>query len=301
MNDSKGLVSVIITTRNRCKLLRRAIESVVNQTYKDIEIVVVDDFSTDNTRMVCEAYSVKYVYISKSESRGGNHARNVGISSSTGIYIAFLDDDDYWMPTKIQRQVALMESSDCSFVYCGMCIEDVQENGNVTISAKRLNKRLRGNLSKRIFVTICTTTSCIMIKRALVDDIGTFDENLGFWQEYELIVRAAQKTDILFVDEHLVVYRNDRFDKCRLTNKYYEWLKAAEYVECKHRQLIEKMTLAYTLLHKTLLYRERYNRAVKSGLNGIALINLFKFSLLYTPYFVYDRLKEIFGCTYIGR
>lgn len=294
----EGKVSAIITTRNRCNLLARAIESVVNQSYQNIEIIVVDDASTDSTRQVCESYNVKYIYIPQVESRGGNYARNLGIANSSGDYLAFLDDDDYWLPAKIQKQVELIEDKQCGFVYCGMKIENVDCNGDVSYDIKNINNRLCGDLHKRIFVTICTTTSCILLRRSLVDSIGGFDESLGFWQEYELTIRAAQITPIYFVDDYLVVYRKNRFDKNRLTNKYYDWLKAVSYVENKHKCLIDKLSIVYKILHRSLVYRERYNRAAISGLKLVAAVNLLKSGIIYTPYYLYDKIKCKLGYTY---
>lgn len=83
-------VSAIITTHNREGLLKRAIESVLNQTYKNLECIVVDDNSTDNTREVCNQFPVNYIYIPKEETRGGNYARNLGIKAASGDYCAFL-------------------------------------------------------------------------------------------------------------------------------------------------------------------------------------------------------------------
>ena len=107
----KKIVSVVITTKNRKDLLLRAINSVRNQTYKEIEIIVVDDASTDGTREICENMDdLVYVYIPLNESKGGNYARNLGIKTANGEYIAFLDDDDYWEVSKIQKQTLLLPS-----------------------------------------------------------------------------------------------------------------------------------------------------------------------------------------------
>ena len=101
-------VSAVITTHNRCELLLKAIESVKNQTYKNIEIIVVDDASSDSTLDKCRILDgIKYIRINT--SKGGNYARNVGIKNSSGHYIAFLDDDDEWYPTKIEKQLGLFD------------------------------------------------------------------------------------------------------------------------------------------------------------------------------------------------
>ena len=88
---SPALVSAIITTHNRCELLVRAIESVLSQTYSELECIVVDDASEDETPEVCKRYPVIYIQIPKEESRGGNYARNLGIKASKGAYCAFLE------------------------------------------------------------------------------------------------------------------------------------------------------------------------------------------------------------------
>ena len=100
------LVSAIITTHNRKDLLKRAIDSVFAQTYPNIELIVVDDASNDGTSEMCDDNRINYIFIPKLESHGGNYARNLGIKASKGEYCAFLDDDDYWLPTKIEKQVA---------------------------------------------------------------------------------------------------------------------------------------------------------------------------------------------------
>ena len=101
-------VSCVIITHNRIDYLKRAVNSVVNQTYQNIEIFVVDDASDDGTEVYGEELKEKgitYIRIEKNESKGGNYARNIGIQYSSGDYVAFLDDDDYWLPDKIERQV----------------------------------------------------------------------------------------------------------------------------------------------------------------------------------------------------
>ena len=106
------LVSIVITTHNRPTLLKRAIDSAVGQTYPKTEIIVVDDASEKETQAVCSQYkNIKYYYIPKEESKGGNHARNLGIKASSGKYVSLLDDDDYWKPEKIEKQAHLTQES----------------------------------------------------------------------------------------------------------------------------------------------------------------------------------------------
>ena len=107
-----SLFSAIITTRNRKELLEKAIESVLSQTVKDVECVVVDDASEDGTKETYEKDPrIVYVRIDAKDSRGGNYARNQGIAHATGEFLTFLDDDDTWASDKLEKQLALYQKS----------------------------------------------------------------------------------------------------------------------------------------------------------------------------------------------
>ena len=106
------LVSVIIPTYNRAKLLKRAIESVLNQTFQDFELIVVDDGSTDDTKEIVKSFNnQKIIYIYQENFGGAALPKNVGIKMAQGKYIAILDSDDEWLPEKLQKQVTLFERS----------------------------------------------------------------------------------------------------------------------------------------------------------------------------------------------
>ena len=181
-------VSAIITTHNRERLLKRAVESVLSQSYPNIEVIVVDDHSCDGTKDYCASVpDINYVYIPPEESKGGNYARNKGISAVTGEYIAFLDDDDYWLPTKIEKQVELIERTKCELVYCGY-LKEVVTKDNVKFSEVYPLLENRGDMSTRILMTIPTTTSNILVTTNALKEVSFFDESLLFWQEYELLI-----------------------------------------------------------------------------------------------------------------
>lgn len=236
------IVSAIITTHNRKELLKRAIDSVFKQTYPNIEIIVIDDASTDGTSEICKDSRIKYIYIQKEESRGGNYARNLGVKVSKGKYCAFLDDDDYWLPTKIEKQVQLIESNDCELVFTGKRNEIVSVSSISYVDYLPTPQKC-GNMKNRIFYTIPSSTSFLLIEKKALLDIGLFDEKLKFWQEYELMIRLAQRKPFLAVEEILGIYRVDIHDNNRLTNKYYEWKKAVKYIRCQHKQLYDNLSL----------------------------------------------------------
>lgn len=267
-----NLVSAIILTHNRKALVARAIGSVFAQTYSNIECIVVDDASSDGTMDVLSARTdIKYIYIPKEESRGGNYARNVGIKAAKGKYIAMLDDDDYWLPKKIEKQVALIEEKACDLVYCGMRPEYVHAGGTITYADWPPREDGQGDLSVKILSRIYLITSGIMVKKDLLDKVGGFDENVRYWQEYELSIRLAQLTDFYAVNECLYVYRIDEQDKNKLTNKFDAWKDSAQYIHKKHRALYQQLPLAAKIDASRLYNGEACNRAKKAGLKFTAL------------------------------
>lgn len=256
------LVSTIITTHNRLSLLPRAIESVLNQTYNDLECIVVDDASDDGTEEYClNRRDIRYIRIPKSESKGGNHARNIGIEASLGEYIAFLDDDDYWLPQKIEKQVKVAVQNQSGFVYCHRMLED--EEGKVLDMKAEflLNPEFVGDLHRKILQTCCCcTSSTMLISKQILITSGLFDESLLFWQDYELTIRLAQKTNFDIVNEALVVYRDVRSDSVRLSNKFAGWPKAVRCILEKHNCLFSGLSIKEFISFQYCVSRDASHR-----------------------------------------
>ncbi len=287
-------VSAIITTHNRLPLLKRAIDSVFGQTYQNIECIVVSDNSVDGTVDYCRHLDgIHFIDIPASESKGGNYARNLGIKAAKGEFIAFLDDDDYWLPDKIERQMEVVQKMNCGFVYCGRKLEIVSSNGTVTFQDELPDIKNRGNMSKRVLYEICTTTSSILVSKDILNAVGLFDETLRFWQEYELCIRLAQITNFYFVPNTLIVYRVDVSDKGRLTNKYYEWWDAVDYIRKKHCKLYSKLSLFERRKSMLLVYKDAYGRAMNSGLEAEGKRIFKKVKLLSSPEIIRDKIKKL--------
>lgn len=291
MEPIKDLVSAIITTHNRCELLQRAIESVFAQTYNNIECIVVDDASSDDTSKICEQYNLKYIYIPKEESKGGNYARNLGIKASKGKYCAFLDDDDYWLPKKIEKQVALINEKDCELVYCGRKLEIIASDDSISYQDLLPSAEHWGDMHKKILWAICTTTTNILAKRSALLDVGLFDEELKFWQEYELTIRLAQRKPFYFVNEVLSVYRVDNNDNNRLTNKYTPWKSSVKYIHRKHKPLYKNLNIIEKMKMWSLFFYDASGRLKNVGRNYSALIaNKIGF-VLHIPYAIMIRMQ----------
>lgn len=253
-------VSAIITTHNRKDLLIKAVESVLNQTYRDIECIIVDDASTDGTESLLKetfnSKKYKYIYITPQETCGGNHARNVGVDAATGELIAFLDDDDEWLPTKIEKQVdKIIKNKSIGFVYCGRIFEtnyDVKSRVKEDINAAKYKE---GDLSKEVLVHVIGVTSTLLVRKKLILQVGGFDETLKAWQEYDLCIRLLQKTRVALVRECLVLYRIIKSDNTRNTNSITKWLDSSSKVEAKYKGLYSQLSpldMSRHQLYKTL-------------------------------------------------
>jgi len=201
-----ALISVIIPTYNRANLISRAITSVINQTFNDYEIIVVDDNSTDNTEeLVKTKFKNKVIYFKHDINLGPAAARNTGIKNSTGEYIAFLDSDDEWLPTKLEKQLNafLNLSPDYGLIYVRSLID---RNGKLVpyLPFEWLPKK-EGDLFESLLRLNFIDTPAVMIKRTVFEEVGYFDETLKCVEDYELFLRISSKFLIKHVDEFLLI------------------------------------------------------------------------------------------------
>jgi glycosyltransferase involved in cell wall biosynthesis len=199
-------VSVIIPTYNRAEFLRLAITSVLNQTFQDFEIIVVDDTSEDHTHEVVSDFSDKRIkYIRHEVNKRVAAARNTGVLNSSGDYIAFLDDDDEWLPRKLQMQVALLEDGPSTLggVYTGFTQID-RSTGQILQQIVH-NRRgdIYNDLLKSNFIGPAST---ILLRRECFDRVGLFDESIEFGEEYDLLIRVSKEFHFECVPECLVTY-----------------------------------------------------------------------------------------------
>ena len=199
-------VSVIIPTRNRSNLLQVAITSVLNQTFQDFEIIVVDDASTDAIAEIVSGFVDDRIrYVRHQIGRGGSAARNTGIRNSNGEYVAFLDDDDEWFPEKLKLQIALLESSPrtVGVVYAGYWIVD---RASGRINGQKIPEK-RGDLSDELLAgNSVGGTSIVLARRECFDRVGLFDETLPSFQDYDLWIRISKEFHFDFIPSPLCNY-----------------------------------------------------------------------------------------------
>lgn len=204
------LVSVIITTYKRSKFLCRAIESVVNQTYEKIEIIVVDDNGKENMQFREDTQneiqlnfpSVNIKLLKNDTNKGACYSRNRGVENAEGNYLAFLDDDDVWHKEKIKKQVQLFDQLDENYGIVA-CYWNIIKNNK----KEKIHKlSYKGNLSKILGMNHYAPTSMVLIKKYFFNEVGGFDIEYKCRQDIELYYRLASICKFDFVEEVLVDY-----------------------------------------------------------------------------------------------
>jgi glycosyltransferase involved in cell wall biosynthesis len=202
INNSNILVSTIIPTYKRADLLPRAIDSVLDQTYKNIEIIVIDDNDPDtkfrsDTELLMNKYKDdrRIIYLKHDINRNGAAARNTGIKNARGEVICFLDDDDWFAPAKIEKQLTcLLANPYYQGVYCGRF-----QNGKI------INSKLSGDLSKAVLLTeFIPGPPTLMIYKQCLEEIGGFNEHYLRHQDSELLLRYFKKFRLYPLEEALV-------------------------------------------------------------------------------------------------
>jgi glycosyltransferase involved in cell wall biosynthesis len=199
------LVSVIIPTYNRAYIVGYAIASATTQTYKNVEVIVVDDGSTDKTAEVVAQFGNKVKYLYKANG-GVSSARNVGINSCGGELIAFLDSDDEWLPDKLDKQVNyLSDNPDFGMVLCDCCLIDSnrQNMGRVT---RRIDLPKDGYILNDVLLKPYLIPSSVLIRKEALNDVGYFDEALRTAEDMDLFLRISRKYKIGLINEPLFNY-----------------------------------------------------------------------------------------------
>lgn len=205
----KDLVTVIIPTYKRADLLKEAINSVIKQTYKNIEIIVVDDndpksvYRKRTEKKINNYFNYENImYIKHSKNKNGSAARNTGIKNSNGKYIAFLDDDDEFLPNKIEKQINLLKNSSKEYVAV-YCRYGRYSNGKKVYESKYDRE---GNLMYDVLRLRSEThiNSTMLIKSAAIKEINGFDTEFDRHQDYEFLIRFFRRYKIKCISSELV-------------------------------------------------------------------------------------------------
>ena len=203
----KPLVSVVVPTRNRARLLQRTLQSVLNQSTGDLEVIVVDDGSTDNPQAISAASDPRVTVLRNPETTGVSRARNRGIAAARGEWIAFCDDDDLWAPTKLQEQLTAAGRASADWAYTGdVNVDDdlrVLSGGPPPDPAAVLALLPRGN-------PLASGGSNVVVRSTILAKVGGFDATLRRTEDWDLWIRIARTGPPAYVPRPLVAYRFHR-------------------------------------------------------------------------------------------
>jgi len=289
------LVSIILPVYNGEKFIERAIRSVLAQTYKYWELIVIDDGSIDKTSEIVKRYlneKVKYLY---QKNSGVSIARNKGIKISNGDYIAFLDCDDVWKPEKLQVQLSkFMENYNVGLIYTDVFI--VTERGKILGKFSQFNYPYSNKVTKKLFLQNFICTSSVIINKEILKKTGLFDPDIKIGEDYDLFFRLSLYTNFYYVDNPLLYYQISEKGLSRNKIKMWEenikildkWLK--KYPELTKilgtKTIKEKKSNLFILLGKEYFENGKFTQAQKTFYKAITYkknikgISLFLLSFL---------------------
>lgn len=208
------LVSVIIPTYNRWPVLKRAVESVLNQSFKDFELIVVDDGSTDETAGELKENShLQYFF---QENKGVSAARNLGVKKSQGKYISFLDSDDEWLSHKLEKQMAFLKTRpDFRWVHG----EEIWIRNGVRVNPMKKHQKGGGDQFSRSLSLCLISPSTVLMEKSLFWENAGFDEAYPVCEDYDLWLKMLRKNPIGFVKTPLIYKYGGHEDQ--LSRKFF--------------------------------------------------------------------------------
>jgi glycosyltransferase involved in cell wall biosynthesis len=268
------VVSVVIPSYNAARYLAAAVDSALNQSFRDVEVIVVDDGSTDDTAAVMSRFASPVQYLHQ-ENRGVAEARNQGIKASRGRYVAFLDADDTWTPEKLYRQVAALAGAlgqrACYSAYtvCSDALEPLAVQRSRRYGSTLEDLLLRGN----VIGNICT----VLCDRALFAEVGGFDPDLSQCADWDMWIRLATLTEFVYLDEPLVNYRQHgsnmsrwpnllERDSLRVLEKGFSLAEVPAAVRARRRAAFGRN---YMVLAGTYFHARRYRDFVRCLLRAL--------------------------------
>ena len=280
-------VSVMVLTYNRSGLLKESINSILNQTFKDFELLVIDNYSTDNTEEVVKSFKDERIKYFKNKNHGLLAVnRNFAIENSNGEFIAICDDDDLWLPEKLERQLKEFEKDEVTGLVCtnGFYFGETDEN---KIMSKPKDEYISFEKMLPRSEIICSSA---MVKKSVLDDIGKFDENPKIFtgEDYELWLRLVQKYKIKYIGEPLVKYR---IHSGALQKEFLAGDKSIKVAKEIYNGLLNKGIIdnnLYDRLSKTLSYEDMLIRLI----NKDSTVNFEK--IIHTKVNISEKIRLMF-------
>ena len=293
-----GWVSVVVPTYNRSDLVLDTLESICNQSFRPIEIVVVDDGSTDDTLNVVrewakqnDSFKTLVVRWVSQTNQGANAARNRGIEEAHGEFIAFLDSDDQWLPQKLAKQITIFRKDNAvGGVYCGMRNVDLNTGEKDEVTPRAYPE---GNLLRQLLIhDVTEATSSWVVRRKCFEQVGTFDISLPARQDWDMWIRLSAKYCIGCIPEVLAELGNHSGERVR-SNPQRE-IVAHQLIFQKYRHLRAKFPLWVSLSARSAMYRRRGRVYFHRGLSKKSAFQMYLLSIIVWP-LTFDTYAALVG------
>ena len=285
-NKYELLISVIIPTINRSGLVCRAILSSYYQSYRNVEIIVINDFSQDDTDLIVPAFikqnklEDRVKYLKNTKNLGNAETRNVGIRNASGQYIAFLDDDDIWFPDKLEKQINEILKTKTKVCFCGQ----IWVEGNKVLQTKL-------DHDTKISFQNGGPTSTWLLHRSVFDTIGYFDSDFPSNVDGEFLVRLNKKYSCCFVDEPLYVHY---YYESQISASNTKKIAGLEMLIHKHYKILNKYELSAAYLKLEIYYllsnQKRFSIVIDSIRSRVTVNNLMILAIMLLPG---DRLSRL--------
>lgn len=283
---SNPLVSVVIPTYNRAHLVCDALNSVVGQIYRPLEILLVDDGSTDQTKQRVNLWwkdlnnkDLLTFQLLQQENLGGNVARNAGIKAATGKYIAFLDSDDTWHPLKIEKQVSVFENNKVGAVYCGLQQMELETNKVIEPSTRSYPS---GNILAQMLIRDVTApTSTYILKREVFEKVGLFDEKLQARQDWDMWIRVAMEYYIGAVPEVLVDFRQHTGE--RTASDPNKEIRSFKAIRSKYQSILKMQSASVRRKANSTFYKRMGRVHFHHGISISKAIYFYCYAILLNP------------------
>jgi glycosyltransferase involved in cell wall biosynthesis len=306
--NKNPLISVIITTYNRENLVLRALKSVLNQTFKYFEVLLVDDGSTDNTHQAIkeiqkEDKRVVYIY---QENKGWPSALNTGLSNTQGRYIAFLDSDDEWLPEKLEKQISFLENNksfDGVTCYGNIILDDKEK---IKLGVLKQSDDYNNQLKKLINGDFRSIPSSLLLKKEIFEKVGYYDEFLKLSTDADMMIRIFKAGfKIGVIKEVLFNYYIHKQNLTEITaeakiKSINQRINETVYILNKHKEIYDQYSKAKSLMLRYLstFYKlindeqKSFYYAKEAFKTNKRLRNIFHFILLLLPYKFFLKLYD---------
>lgn len=281
-------VSVVIPTHDRCELLHRALKSVLTQTVQPNEIIVVDDLNDKKTKELCESFPNDIVrHIPNTNGKGASSSRNLGVEKSNSEFVAFLDDDDVWLPEKLEKQMKLIRSKDLDACFSQLLVK--YEGTNISYATKAKNVI---NPKQDILIeNYLGATISAIVKRTLFIQVAGFNEQYKAREEYDLWIKIIHNNArIGVVEEPLAISYRSLENRNRISLNINSYIEAIDLLNSKYSKLVCQFLSNQQKKHRK---KKQYDflaaQAVSIGFKKAAVENYYR-SLSVAP-----SLKSFLG------